>query len=106
VTPSKSTVGLLIGASVDDATFSGYQEVSQSITAAVQFKIECHRFRALELKVFLIRGSGWWSGADFVRLVGELIEMLGWQDARGGLHLLDHLQQGRHGSIIEGESFT
>ncbi len=56
--------------------------------------------------MFLIRGSGWWSGADFVRLVGELIEMLGWQDARGGLHLLDHLQQGRHGSIIEGESFT
>jgi hypothetical protein len=49
VTPSKSTVGLLIGTSVDDATFSGYQEVSQSITAAVQFKIECHRFRALEL---------------------------------------------------------
>ncbi len=32
--------------------------------------------------------------ADFVRLVGELIEMLGWPDARGGLHLLDHLQQG------------
>jgi len=49
VTPSKSTVGLLIGTSVDDATFSGYQKVSQSITAAVQFKIECHRFRALEI---------------------------------------------------------
>jgi hypothetical protein len=41
VTPSKSTVGLLIGTSVDDTTFSGHQEVSQTITAAVQFKIEC-----------------------------------------------------------------
>jgi hypothetical protein len=32
--------------------------------------------------------------ADFVRLVGELIEMLGWPDARGGFYLLEHLRQG------------
>jgi hypothetical protein len=28
--------------------FPDTQEASQSITAAVQFKIECHRFRALQ----------------------------------------------------------
>jgi hypothetical protein len=32
--------------------------------------------------------------ADFVRAVGELIEMLGWPDARGGLYLREHLRQG------------
>lgn len=32
--------------------------------------------------------------ADFVRSVGELIEMLGWPDARGGFTLLEHLQRG------------
>ena len=39
-----------------------------------------------------------WAGAvrpaAFVRLVGELIEMLGWPDARGGFSLLEHLQRG------------
>jgi hypothetical protein len=32
--------------------------------------------------------------AAFVRLVGELVEMLGWPDARGGFSLLEHLQRG------------
>jgi TniQ protein len=32
--------------------------------------------------------------ADFVRLVSELLEMLGWPDARGGFSLLEHLQRG------------
>ena len=39
-----------------------------------------------------------WAGAvgpaAFVRLVGELIEMLGWPDAGGGFSLLEHLQRG------------
>jgi hypothetical protein len=32
--------------------------------------------------------------AAFVRLVRELLEMLGWPDARGGFCLLEHLQRG------------
>src|SRR5205823_616273 len=32
--------------------------------------------------------------ADFVRLVGELLDILSWPDARGGFLLLEHLQRG------------
>jgi hypothetical protein len=32
--------------------------------------------------------------ADFVRLVGDLLDILGWPDAREGLLLLQHLQRG------------
>ena len=44
------------------------------------------------------QGDSRWLGAvrpmGFVRLVGDLLDMLGWPDARGGLLLLEHLQRG------------
>jgi hypothetical protein len=45
------------------------------------------KWPALVASVTLGRGG-------FVRLVGDLLDILGWPDARGGLLLLEHLQQG------------